>query len=237
MKHCLGLALLIAGSWPQAGWAQFSRKFQAGAYELATAPAGHQEGQLSLRNHDKLVVKTPQGRKLRLKPAQVRSFRIGARRYLAFTTVYPYHSQPAHNDDEPAFVEQLDSGRVMLLRYDQVGNTGIDWLFLYRYHDQYYFLTNRQSFTDTQRYNRATRPPMVLSGYADSTVTMLPVGHRPAEPTGFRKSVLPFLAARPDLARMLETGQLTLQNLPAAIHALNYNLPYLPPASRNSTPK
>ena len=227
MRLLVALAGLLL---PQTAQAQFSKEFQAGSYQVNTIQDKPQAGELSLRSSTKLLVKTPQGQLHSLKPTQLASFSIGHRQYVAFTTVFPHRTHPEDADEETAFVEQLADGRVKLLRYDHTGNTGIDWLFLYRYHHTYYFLTNRQYLTDTQRYARATRPSVVLSGYADSTVTLLHASYRPNELADFYQAVKPFFIARPDLLTMLQTGQITLTNLPTALQALNENLPYSAPA-------
>lgn len=220
------LVVLAALLLPPLAQAQFSKRFEAGSYQLSDSPGNVQRGELSLRSNDKLLVKNLSGRTQSLKPAHVSNFSIGTRQYVAFKTVFPRHSHPEAADEETAFVEQLTNGQVKLLRYDNTGNTGVDWLFLYHYHHTYYFLTNRQHLTDAQRYDRAARPNVVLSSYADSTVTLLQASYRPDERASFYQAVKPFFTPRPDLLAMLREGQITIHNLPTALQALNENLPY-----------
>lgn len=227
MRSLVALATLLL---PPPAQAQFARQFEAGAYQLSDSPDNVQRGELSLRSNDKLLIKKLSGRAQSLKPTHVNSFSIGKRQYVAFKTVFPRHSHPEEADEETAFVEQLANGPVKLLRYDLTGNTGVDWLFLYHYHHTYYFLTNRQHLTDTQRYDRAARPNVVLSSYADSTVTLLQSNYRPSELASFYQAVKPFFTTRPDLLALLREGQITIHNLPTALQALNENLPYSAPA-------
>lgn len=227
MRLLIVLAALLLSPPAQA---QFSKQFEAGAYQLSASPGNVQIGELSFRSNDNLLTRRPVGRIQRLKPTHVNSFSIGKRQYVAFKTVFPRHSHPEDADEETAFVEQLANGQVKLLRYDRTGNTGVDWLFLYHYHHTYYFLTNRQHLTDTQRYDRAARPNVVLSSYADSTVTLLQSSYRPSELASFYQAVKPFFTTRPDLLALLRAGQITIHTLSTALQALNENLPYSAPA-------
>jgi hypothetical protein len=231
MRSLIVLAVLLLSPPAQA---QFSKQFEAGAYQLSDSPGNVQLGELSFRNHDKLLIKKPSGQVQSLKPTHVNRFTIGKRQYVAFKTVFPRHSHPEDADEETAFVEQLANGKLKLLRYDRTGNTGVDWLFLYHYQHTYYFLTNRQHLIDTQRYDRAARPNVVLSSYADSTVTLLQSDYRPNELASFYQAVKPFFTTRPDLLAMLREGQITIHNLPTALQALNENLPYSAPAGEIS---
>ena len=49
----------------------------------------------------------------------------------------------------------------------------------------------------------------------------------------FRETVRPFLLARPDFVRYLDEKRINIDNLAEAIHALNHNLPFTPPAALN----
>jgi hypothetical protein len=231
MRSLVVLAALLLAPLAQA---QFSKRFEAGYYQLSDSPGNMQRGELSLRSNDKLLVKKPSGRVQSLNPTHVSSFSIRTRQYVAFKTVFPRHAHPEEADEEIAFVEQLANGPVKLLRYDLTGNTGVDWLFLYHYYHTYYFLTNRQHLTDTQRYDRAARLNVVLSSYADSTVTLMHSSYRPTERASFYQAVEPFFAARPDLLALLRAGQITIHTLPTALQALNENLPYSAPVGEIS---
>jgi hypothetical protein len=207
MRLRIVLAALLLSPLAQA---PFSKQFEAGSYQLSNSQGKVQLSELSLRSCNKLLVKTIQRRICSLKPTQVSSFSIGKRQYVTFKTIFPGHSHPEDADEETAFVEQLSNGQVKLLRYDRTGNTGIDWLFLYRYHHTYYFLTNRRYLNDTQRYDRAARPNVVLSNYADSTVTLLQANYRPNELAGFYQAVKPFLLPAPTCWRCFKKDELLL---------------------------
>lgn len=49
----------------------------------------------------------------------------------------------------------------------------------------------------------------------------------------FREAVRPYLASRPDFVKYLDEKRINIDNLAEAIHALNHNLPFAPPAALN----
>ncbi|SMB97915.1 hypothetical protein SAMN00120144_2274 [Hymenobacter roseosalivarius DSM 11622] len=182
--------------------AQFSKKFEVGSYVLIENRNERQYGQLKLRSEKKLRVKSPEGNAFRLKPNQVHNFRIGSRHYIV---AKDFHlSENSHSIDvKAAFVERLDSGQIVLMRYDHFINTGANWLFLYRYPIAVYLLSDPSSSAFNLVYN-----------YFNKSL--------------FREQVRPFLTMSPDLIQMLDKGKITFYNLPSAIHALNNNSPFLP---------
>lgn len=199
------LLLLYSLLLPQLAWAQFSKEFEAGSYILNINPSVRQYGQLKLRNERKLIIKTIEGRISKAKPKQISSFRIGDQQYIIIRNFRFIHNSVPVNI-KTAFVERLDSGQVTIMRYSHLLNTGPDWLFLYRYPIQTY----------------------LLRAYPDAAITE--VGNY-FDKSEFRRRAQPFLVLRADLVRLLAEERITYQNLPAAIHALNNNLPFQPPAA------
>ena len=109
--------LLVGLLVPQTLLAQFN-SFESGSYVLYTSPAVLHQSSLKLRGNDQLIAKDEKGKKLNLTPQQVRSFRIGSQKY---TTAGDFEVNPGSifgNVVERVFVEQLDSGKVLLLRYE-----------------------------------------------------------------------------------------------------------------------
>ncbi|WP_133257210.1 hypothetical protein [Hymenobacter edaphi] len=194
------LLLIIGLLLSQLAVAQFSKRFEAGSYFLMANPGVRQLGDLKLRNERKLLVKTKKGKRLKLPPDEVKRFQLGSRAYVVAKHFHLSVNSRSIAVDE-AFVQRLDSGQVVVMRYDHLLNTGADWLCLYRYSIDAYLL---QSHPDSA--------VAVVVDYFDKA--------------RFRQQARPFLASRSDLAQMLDEGLITYSNLPTALHALNNNLPF-----------
>lgn len=188
---------------PRLGQAQLDNRYAPGTYTLASDSGRHLAGQLRLKTHQKLLVITPAGRRLRLKPAQVCSFRLGPHTYTVVRDFVVVQGSQIR-DVRAAFAEQLSSGRLTLWRYTHLWHTGGDWLFLYRYPLTCYLLAG-------------TGPHLVVVHDQDGS-------------EAFRQQVRPLLQRYPDLLCPLEEGRLTYANLPEAIRAFNTNAPFTPSA-------
>lgn len=108
------------------------------------------------------------------------------------------------------FAEVLDTGRVMLLRYDYVASapmilpTGFG-MFVGGYTDSRYVYFLRDS---------------------TGTVAMPAFAHHAREQ---RAALQPYVASRPDLLAALESKQFNENSLPAIIRSLNSGQPFTPP--------
>jgi len=110
------LLCLVGSLMSQFAQAQLFNKFELGSYVLANNPKLRLYGQLKLRDHSQLLVKDETSKTVKLIPTQVASFRIGSRKYMT-TSGFNGNDGFGSVDSVKAFVEQLDSGQVMLLRY------------------------------------------------------------------------------------------------------------------------
>lgn len=176
-------------------------QFAAGSYVLvAEAPIRH-PAMLKLQGSKALVVRAPDKSKHTLTPQEVAGFKVGRRTYTtAASFALPFTNELVGK----SFVEQLDSGQVVLLRYEYTtsiystaggspnGSSYEHWLYLlYTPHNQAIVVL----------------PPNAV-GYAGNK---------------FREAIAPFLENRLDLGAIV-----TIDNLPAIIHALNTDEPYDP---------
>ena len=205
--------LLAAGLLlPQVGFAQLvGGAFQEGSYVLAESRMIRYQGQLRLQDGATLVVKNPDGKNLKLTPAEVASFRIGSQRYV-----------PAGNfhvivglgglDIEAVFAEPLDSGQVQLLRCTYAANMPMA-------------TSVAGAPVGGGSWNLST---YLLRTATDARYTAVQSGAYSNGGKRFRDALKPFLATRPDLLHMLDKKRIDAKNLPAVIHALNTNQPYSP---------
>lgn len=72
----------------------------------------------------------------------------------------------------------------------------------------------------------------LLRTTADATTVAL-VRNGASAGRRFREAVRPFLISRPEFVKYLDEKRINLDNLATAIHALNHNLPFTPPAALN----
>ncbi|WBA43722.1 hypothetical protein [Hymenobacter canadensis] len=206
--------LIISLLIPQALMAQFN-SFEAGSYRLAADKTVHHEARIKLRGSSTLIVKDAKGGTSKYTPANVLSFQLGARKFISVRDFDVEMGLASQTIDE-AFVQLLDSGALVLMRYEfTVGG-----------------------------------PMMVgaggsMSGGGSSTYEVyllrwnneLSIAHIPANRlTGggpkFRDALVPYLRQRPDLSKLVENKQVTIDNLPAIVRAFNSGQPY---AAVNST--
>ncbi|MDJ0366578.1 hypothetical protein QMK33_15570 [Hymenobacter sp. H14-R3] len=190
------------------------KKFAEGSYVLADNRAVRYPGQIKLQSGSKLVIKTPDGTTVKLKPAQLYSFIIGQRQY---TTARDFRVQGGFGTDvDEAFVEQLDSGQVMLMRYDYTVGSPM-------------MMGAGGAMTGG---GVSAMSAYLLRRPTDSTyVSVQPAFYSFAGGNRFRDAVRPFLAGHPDLLKLLDEKRITMDNLPAVIRALNAGKPYQLPLS------
>lgn len=208
------LLLLGCLALPFAVKAQFN-EFKSGTYVLSSDGSQH-GGELKLRNFQLLVVKNPQGKNLKLTPAEVTAFRLGNERYVTLKDADlpgPTKLFKDNSEGQTAFVQQVDSGQVMLLRY---------------------------SYSQAMAPTMGAGGGMVGGGSAGISLYLLrhagSAGLTVMEHTGlgggnknFRELLRPYLVARPDLLKLLDEKLLTESMLPELIHALNNGAAYVPP--------
>ena len=198
--------LLLLGTVPRLSRAQlFGKGFETGSYVLREGPAGRQPGQLNLRNGTKLLLKTAEGKTQKLTPEQIQSFRLGPHTYV---TAADFQVKGAYV--ERAFVEQLDSGQVVLLQYAY--SVGAPMAMGAGGGMSYGGSSNARAW--------------LLARPGDARVTPAQGGYYSGGGKQFREAVRPYLSTRPDLVQLLDEKRITEDNLPAVIHALNQHLPF-----------
>lgn len=208
---CLVIGLLL----PQVLLAQLSA-FEPGSYVLAANRAVRHASLLKLRSSTVLLAKDADDKNIRLTPAEVSSFRIGARKFFVVSDV-------AEQEEDGAaiggiFVELLDSGTVTLMRYEYAVSTA-----------------PMMGAGGGMSYGGSSGTRYVYmvcwSAAKDPTITVLPTGGMGGSGKKFREALLPYLAARPDLTKLAQDKRLTAENLRATIRALNAGKPFALSAS------
>lgn len=202
--------LLLIALVPHLSRAQlFGKGFEAGSYVLSEGPAVPQPGQLKLQTGTKLLLKSAAGKTQKFTPEQVQSFRLGPR---AYVTAADFHVKGGLGGTyvERAFVEQLDSGQVVLLQYAYSGGAPM-----------------AMGAGGGMSYGGSSSArALLLARPGDARVTAVQGGYYSGGGKAFREAVRPYLATRPDLVQLLEQKRISEENLPAVIHALNQHLPF-----------
>ncbi|WP_152559937.1 hypothetical protein [Hymenobacter sp. IS2118] len=198
------LILLAIGLLPSAARAQFSEAYETGSYVLKSGPSERHYGKLKLRNGRKLLVRTPKGKRIIVRARHALSCTIGQRHYAVIDDLqFDINSRSVN--ERAGFAQLLDSGKITLLRYDHLLNSGFDWFWLYRYPITVYLIRIQSDYPYTAAWE-------TFDG------------------SYFRRRVRSFLISRPDLVELLDKGAITYQNFPNAIRALNHNLSFQPSA-------
>lgn len=208
--------LIIIVLLPELGRAQLfgGNRFEQGSYVLNDSRTVRQQGQLKLQSGSKLLVKTADGKTLKLKPEQIQSFRISNRKYV---TVGNFHVKGGLGgaDVDRAFVEQLDSGQVILLNYTYSVGAPM-----------------AMGAGGGMSYGGSSElSAYLLSRPGDSRATAVQGSFYTGGGKQFREAVRPYLASRPDLLKLLDEKRIASDDLPAVIHALNNNVPFNAPAA------
>jgi hypothetical protein len=205
--------VLLVLALPHLAHAQLFKSLEIGTYVLSATPKVSQQGGLYLRNGEQLQIRDLTGKNTTYSPQQVSSFRIYKRQFVS-TGGFELRGGFGNTYVAQAFAEQLDSGQVVLLRYQRPDNTAP---------------TRGNLGYD----NGAGRSVYLLRPATSFAVTPIQAGWtKNSRP--FQEALRPFLNARPDLTQLLEAKQLAPDQLPLIIHALNNNLPYPEPAGRTT---
>ncbi|AMJ66553.1 hypothetical protein [Hymenobacter sp. PAMC 26628] len=197
------LFILVGLLLPQVLWAQFFNSFEPGSYRLVNSPDVHYQGLLKLRGNDQLLVEDADGKKTKLAPQEVTSFRLGAQKYV---TAGGFRTTPGPfgRTVEQAFVEQLDSGQVNLMEYTYIITTGGSNGAVGSSEVKIYII-KAADWTDA----------IALPGYAWTNR-----GEK------LRDALRPYAINRPDLTELIDNNQLRDNNIPAFFHALNSGQPF-----------
>ncbi|MBG8555670.1 hypothetical protein [Hymenobacter guriensis] len=195
---------------PQFILAQFN-SFKPGSYVLAGNPQIQHKGLLKLKDAKLLVVRHDQGETTKLTPKDVSSFQIGTKRYLKASG---FEENKAFTEDaaDEVFVELLDSGQVLLMRYEYAVNSA-----------------PRMGANGAMAGGgKAIYETYLLKWSNGSAVSAVPAGNMTGGGRKFREMILPYLSSRPDLVKLVEDKQAILLDLKRLIHALNTGKPYVP---------
>jgi hypothetical protein len=207
--NLLGALLPASLLLPQLAHGQVFKTVELGSYVLRTSPQVRQQGGLYQQSSEKLLVRDLTGKNVSFSPQQVSSFRINNRQFVS-TGGFQLRNGFGSSYVTQAFAEQLDSGQVVLLRYQPLptgaagrGNIG---------------------------YNDKAAAGVYLLRFAN-TLAVTPV-QADYSPAAFRAALRPYLAARPDLLQLLDEKHVQARHLAPVIYALNHNQPYHPAADK-----
>ncbi len=199
------LVLSSALTLSQLAHAQLIKKVEVGSYVLNATPQLRQTAGLFLRNSEQLVVRDLAGKNTTLSPQQVRSFKIGERKFVS-TGGFVLTSGTGDRYVAQAFAEQLDSGQVVLLRYQTLPD-------------------NAPSRGNISYDSEAGKSIYLVRSATTPTITAMQAGWT-KKSAAFQAALRPYLASRPDLLKLLDANALAPKQLPLIVHALNHNLPY-----------
>ncbi|TVT43514.1 hypothetical protein FNT36_05345 [Hymenobacter setariae] len=201
-----GLLCCALSAQAQYNTGLFGSTAEEGSYILVDNIRVRYTGKLKIFTKE-LVVKE-KGKTIHWHPDEVHSIRIGERRYTTargFRTKSGFGSRVEENN---VFVELLDSGKISLMRYDySVGAPG--------------------SSSQLTAY--------LLKEADQDTAVTIPVSVYTGKGKRFRDALAPYVMKRPDLVKLLEDGSISIESLPALIHALNTNSPFIRPTRPGST--
>ena len=180
----------------------FGHKAESGFYVLSDNRLVRYPGNIKVYAHE-LVVKDDQGKQLKYTPDEVYSAQIGTTHYIAASGFKTKSGFWSVKQDEKLFVEVVDSGKISLYRY-------------------------RYTVGGPNYSSRELETYMLYDAAVDSTTT-LPVSAYTGKGKRFREALAPFVAARPDLLALLNNGSISIDELPAFVHALNANQTFVRP--------
>ena len=177
----------------------FGEHAQPGTYTLVDDRHKVYHGALKVYAHE-LVAKDQAGHTTKYPPEEVYRVQLGRVRYITASGFQTKSGFWSTTQSEKSFVELLDSGQVTLCRF--------------------HYSVGGPSYSST---NLVTY--MLLDAATDS-VTTIPVSVYTGKGKRFRNALAPFVAQRADLQALLQAGSVTIDQLPAFVHALNYHLPF-----------
>jgi hypothetical protein len=185
--------------------AQFN-SFEPGSYVLTATPTQRLEGPLKLRGCTELVLKKPNSKTTVLKPEDVQSFRLGSKKYVT-AGGFPVDKGLGGDTISQAFVEQLDSGQVVLMRLNYI----IDG--------------SMMAGGGGQLGGSASYTLYLLRRGGEQTIVPLPASGLSNGGQKFRDTLMPYLTTRPDLAKLVANKLVNTDNLLVMIRALNIGQP------------
>ncbi|MDU0372504.1 hypothetical protein ACFPAF_19040 [Hymenobacter endophyticus] len=190
--------------------------FRPGSYVLRSDRNKRLNGQMKLRSSTLLLVKDEASKTIKLTPEDVQSFQIEGNKY---TVAYDFEVRQGLIDAliEQAFVEQLDSGQVVLMRYAYTIGSPATMR-------AGGMMTGGQSENDVYllRWGRGTSVSAIQASWLTGGGTR------------FREALLPYVNQRPDLVNLIESGTITVRDLPTLVKAINTGQAYgLSTSSRN----
>ncbi|GEM_PF-1479026 len=209
LSTLLGVLLPASLLLPQLASGQVFKNVELGSYVLRTSPQVRQQGGLYQQSSEKLLVRDLTGRTVAFTPQQVSSFRIHNRQFVS-TGGFQLRGGFGNTYVTEAFAEQLDSGQVVLLRYQP--------------------LPTGAAGRGNMGYPAKIGAEVYLLRFAN-TLAVTPV-QTDYSGSAFRAALRPYLAARPDLQQLLDAKHLQAKNLPLVVYALNHNQPYNPAATK-----
>ncbi|WP_151089191.1 hypothetical protein [Hymenobacter baengnokdamensis] len=200
--------LIICLLLPQFAFAQIFGfiPFESGSYVAASSPTTRVEAGLKLRNGELLIAKDGKGKKSEFSPQQIISFRVGDRKYTTATGFETRNGLFSASTTRVKFVELLDSGQVILMRYTYYASNGSG--------------PYGGGGTQVEEY--------LLRRSIQSAITPIEANWLGGG-KHFMETLLPYLSARPDLIKALVAKEIVVDDLAPLIHALNTNQPFVRP--------
>ncbi|OUJ73986.1 hypothetical protein [Hymenobacter crusticola] len=188
--------------------------FKPGTYYLADSRRVHYEGQLKVHSNE-LVVKDNQGKVTRFKPEEVYYIKLADRTRFLPSAGFLLSGKQINS----SLVEVLDSGSVMLMRYEHVTTMA----------------PMMGASGNMVSYGGRSAQSVYLLQLADaSEPTALPSAGM-ASSKKFREALAPYVGARPDLVQLLADKRISTNNLADFIHALNTGQPFVTATAETST--
>jgi hypothetical protein len=180
--------------------------YQPGSYYLAAAPAQPHQGQLLVLNNTLTAVAGP-GDVRRYQAQDLAYVRLADR--TRYQSVGSFVANGKLKPIKPTLVEVLDSGQVMLLVYMQpvMKSAGI-------------------TPTGGLMSSSGVQPVYLLQRATEPQPVALPDAGMSRGGKSFREALAPYVARRPDLAKLLADKEIVTDNLPYFIHALNTGRPF-----------
>ncbi|TYZ07440.1 hypothetical protein FY528_15370 [Hymenobacter lutimineralis] len=212
MRLLLLVAFLL---FPALLFAQFN-SFKLGSYILADNQQVRHDAKLKLQDAKLLIAKDEKGSTIKITPREISSFRIGIKRY---RKANGFEESKAFTEDaaDEVFVELLDSGQVMLMRYEYTTKSGPS-------------ASPNGAIASGGNFVHET---YLLKWSNGTVVSAVPAGGITGSNKMFREMILLYLSSRPDLIKLVEDKQIILSDLKRLIHALNTGTPYVPEPVHN----
>ncbi|ALD20435.1 hypothetical protein AM218_03400 [Hymenobacter sp. DG25A] len=187
---------------PQLLFAQFNN-FKPGAYILDKSRQVQHTAQLKLKNDKLLIAKDKDGKTSKLTPKDIYSFKIEQQRYRT-ASGFEINSGFSGEIVDEVFVALLDSGQVLLMRYE--------------------YTVKSPTSMGAGSFPQAVQLLRGAKSYSTPTVIR---GNNSAKENAAIKSMLgAYVTARPDLTKLLTEGKIWHGNLQAFVHALNTGQPF-----------